>query len=316
MTAALFVLAAAAAGPASPRAWIGEKGLALAREATQVEVLRVEHDARRELPDRPPRLSDFDVKARRVIRDAAVVSRLAALLGDHTAWSASDQEPEIFFSASDLALRMQGAGGTLELLVCSWCRLVAVPWGDGGRVFEIKAQRDLLDLVLQAFPDDRVLAWRRVERMAAATKPADVLGSAADVLAGADRAEALGVKPRPPGARPLEIADLQVTRTQPLEPSLAKRLAKELGEAGTYEFGPTKRCIFVPNVAFRIHNGGATAEVVLCFGCAEMVVNAIDASGTPVHLSRAYFKGDGLWALAAAALGEAELKKILKEARP
>ena len=101
-----------------------------------------------------------------------------------------------------------------------------------------------------------------------------------------------------------------------MDPTLLGRLARVLSDTATYEFGRQTRCAFVPNVAFRIRKGQETAEVILCFGCFQMGVNAQDAAGRPVYLAGAEFRGEELWEIAAAAIGRAELERIYKEARP
>jgi hypothetical protein len=308
---ALVAIAVATPPPRTPREWIGKAGLALVTEASQVEVVRITPGQPRDTPDGPPSLRHLDVKARVVRRDPALLSRLAGLLQDDAAWAHSSSGYEVAFFA-DIGFRFEGGGRQLELLACLRCStLVAVPWGDGEWVFELEG-RGLLEIALEAFPDDRDLLWLRAQRVDPKT-PEELLGPTAAILAGATAGEALGVKP---GGNHREIAELRVTSTHAMDAPLLARLARALGDPATYAFGVYKRCMFLPNVAFRVHKGAETAEVILCFGCFQMGLNAQDAAGRPVHLAGADFRGAELWDIAAAAIGKDELERIYKEARP
>jgi hypothetical protein len=312
---ALLLIAALAGAPPQPprtlREWIGDQGLALVAAAREVEVLRLAPSEIQDLGDVPPSLRHLDVKATHVLRDPVLLARLATLIQDDAAWPRSSYLYEVAFMA-DVAFRFEGAGRDLELLACLGCdTLVAVPWGEGEWVFDLKG-RELLEIALEAFPDDRPLGWLRLPTVAPKT-PEELLGPVAAILAGATASEALAVEPGPRHGN--EIADHQVIATHPMEPALVGRLTRALSESATYEFGVQKRCAFRPNVAFRVHKGAETGEVILCFGCSQMGVNAQDAAGRPVHLAGADFRGEELWEIAAAAIGRAELERISGEAR-
>ena len=312
MSALLLLAALLTTPPRTPREWIGEGGLSLVASASQVEVLRLAPTDPKDTPDGPPSLRHLDVRASRMLRDVALLSQLAALLQDGSAWQPSNSGYEVAFLA-DVAFRFEGGGRQLELLACLRCdTLVAVPWDDNEWVFLLKGSA-LLEIAIAAFPDDRELLWLRAQRVAPKTAE-ELLGPVAAILAGASAGDAFALKPVPGKHR--EISDLQVTATHPMGPALLGRLARALSDSATYEFGVYKRCIFVPNVAFRVHKGEETAEVVLCFGCYQMGVNVQEAAGRPLYLAGADFRGEELWEIAAAAIGKAELERIYKEARP
>lgn len=290
----------------------------MVRSARQVEVSRLHGIANLELISKNegavPRLRDLHAKASRAVGDPGFLSHLSRFLLDDASWRPSRYGAEIAYG-SDVGVRFEKEGQTLELFLCVNCAgLVMVSWAGEAWVFETDSSRALLDLALEVFPDDRPFLWWRALRVAPQT-PSELLGPAAAILADPAAAEALVVRSPPHATR--EIAELEVEAAHPVDSALLARLARALGRPETYLFGPGKRCIFVPNVAFRIRKGRETAEVILCFGCSQMRANVLDADGRPAHTAAADFDGGELWEIASAAVGgEAELKRLLKAARP
>jgi hypothetical protein len=316
MTAALLLLLLPAGEPVRAREVLGERGVAVVAAADRVDVFRLGPLELEDVPESPPPLEKLNVRARASRADPSYLTRLAAALLRDDAYRPSDHGEQVGLMFADVVFRLWAAAEVVEVFVSFRADLVAAREpgsAEFGWAYELRHASDLLELAREAFPEDRDLQWIQPRRARAKTAR-DLLGPAAAILEAPGQAEAYGIRPRP--IRPREIADLEVTLTRPMTPHTSTRLAAVLTDDSTYDFETYKPCAFVPNVAFRVRGARGTAEVILCFGCSELVVNVQDPAGSPAYLAGGYFEGDRLLSLAEDALGRKAVRRILREARP
>lgn len=109
------------------------------------------------------------------------------------------------------------------------------------------------------------------------------------VLDGVTRAEVFRLKAervaQPPGSAKVEGAGgFPILSTgKPRDARFAARVAAVLRDKGTYEFDRPKGCVIRPGVAFRLWKGKESVDLILCFECNILVVDARDEAGKPVH---------------------------------
>ena len=92
------------------------------------------------------------------------------------------------------------------------------------------------------------------------------------VLSEPDKVETYEVKGQRNKEATNRIADFEIiTKTRELRVIEITRLQKKLLAESTFRFNQRKRCAFVPSKAFRFIKGDKKVDVLLCFGCREVM---------------------------------------------
>ena len=316
MPGPLLLVTLLLAGPPVPAAeLLGETGLSSVRRAREIEVMRMAADA--PAGAGPWEMDDLPVRARVTVRrDAPLLERIRAALLADDAYAPADEDWEPFAAMAEVGFRVSAWGDAVEMLVCFRADAAVLRVGGAGppRVVLLRNRDALVALVQEAFPDDRELQWLAASRPPWRSGRA-ILGPAAEILDAPVSARAFILRPRP--GRPREIADLEIASSRPVAPAAARRLAALLADERTYEFEKGSRCTFVPNVAWRmVGASGARSEVIVCFGCNELVVNAVDGHGRPIHVAGGALRGGAVYEIAEEMLGRAAVRRAISEARP